>query len=169
MKTLSILLLIVVVSFTVLAQEEEATLSGRQAPNFKLENLDGDYVELNQFLGEGPVLLSFWATWCKPCLEELQEYQKIYDEFKDKGFKMLAISVDDVRTLAKVKPYIRSRGYTFPVLLDSNSDVARIYYAQAVPFSVLMDKNGVILYSHLGYTRGDELELKEKIEELLKQ
>src|SRR3970040_372812 len=76
----------------------------RKGPNFKLEDLDGNTVELNSELGDGPVLLSFWATWCKPCLEELNEYKKIYGEYKDKGFKMYAISTDDEKTVAKVKP-----------------------------------------------------------------
>jgi len=168
MKIISYLVLTLLLAFSGFAQEDD-TQQGRQAPNFKLENLDGDYVELNQVLGNGPVLLSFWATWCKPCLEELVEYQKLYDEYKDKGFQILAISIDDVRTVAKVKPFVRSKHYSFPILLDTNMDVARIYYAQAVPYTVLMDKDGKIVYTHLSYMRGDELQVKKKLDELLKE
>jgi len=120
-------------------------------------------VELNNEVGEGPILLSFWATWCKPCIEELSEYKKIYKDYKDKGFKMFAISTDDERTVAKVKPFVKSKGFDFPVLLDTNSDISRLYYAQSVPYSVILDKKGMIIYSHLGYMKGDEVKVKEII------
>ncbi|MDX1373839.1 MAG: TlpA disulfide reductase family protein [Nitrososphaeraceae archaeon] len=155
------------ISTSIFAQSETDGI--KKAPNFKLENLDGDVVTLNNEIGEGPILLSFWATWCKPCIEELAEYKKIYKEYADDGFKMFAISTDDERTVAKVKPYVKSKGYEFPVLLDTNSDVARLYYAQAVPFSVLIDKAGQIVYTHLGYMRGDEVNVKKKVEEIIKQ
>jgi peroxiredoxin len=120
-------------------------------------------VELNNEVGEGPILLSFWATWCKPCIEELAEYKKIYKDYKDKGFKMFAISTDDERTVAKVKPFVKSKGFDFPVLLDTNSDISRLYYAQSVPYSVILDKKGMIIYSHLGYMKGDEIKVREII------
>ena len=156
------------VSFSVLAQNEE-DLTGRKAPNFKLINLDGKYVELNKETGTGPILLSFWATWCKPCLEEMAEYNKIYDQYKDKGFTLLAISTDTEKSIAKVKPYIKSKGYYFTVLLDTNNEAARKYYAQQMPYTVLIDKNGNIVYSHLGYMKGDEQKVEKLISELLEK
>lgn len=168
MKILTYLFLALTIAVFANAQEE-TTQTGRKAPNFKLENIEGDYVELNQYLGKGPVLLSFFATWCKPCLEEMVENQKLYDEYKEKGFQLIGISTDDERTVAKVKPYVRSKHYTFPILLDTNSEVSRIYYAQAIPFTVLLDKNGTIVYSHLGYMRGDELQIKKRVKEMLEK
>ena len=160
-------LVLIVVSFIAFAQPDTDGL--RKGPNFKVENLEGDIIELNKELGNGPILLSFWATWCKPCIEELSEFKKIYNEFKDNGFKMFAISTDDERTVAKVKPFVKSKNYDFPVLLDTNSDVARLYYAQAMPFSVILNEDGYIVYSHLGYMRGDELKVREKISEMINQ
>lgn len=155
-----------IASFT-FAQDEE--LSGKQAPNFKLTNLEGKYIELSKETGSFPILLSFWATWCKPCLEEMGEYNKIYETYKDKGFKLLAISTDTEKSIAKVKPYIKSKEYQFPVLLDTNGDVARKYYAQQMPYTVIIDKNGNIVYSHLGYMKGDEKKVESLILELLEK
>ena len=160
-------LFVIVISYLAFAQPDPDGI--RKGSNFKLENLEGDIVELQAELGDGPVLISFWATWCKPCIEELGEYKKIYNEFKDKGFKMFAISTDDERTVAKVKPFVKTKNYNFPVLLDTNSEVARLYYAQAMPFSVILNKDGYIVYSHLGYMRGDELKVRDKISEMINQ
>ncbi|MBK7632041.1 MAG: TlpA family protein disulfide reductase [Ignavibacteriales bacterium] len=166
MKFLYLIIFVVFVSLPILAQNEE-DLTGRKAPNFKLVNLSGKYVELNNETGNGPILLSFWATWCKPCLEEMAEYNKIYKEYKDKGFNLLAISTDTEKSVAKVKPYIKSKGYDFTVLLDTNSEIARKYYAQQMPYTVLVDKYGNIVYSHLGYMKGDEKKVEKLISELL--
>ena len=93
MKIISVIILLLSLSVLTLAQPDSEGF--RKGPNFKLENIEGDIVELNEELGEGPVLLSFWATWCKPCIEELSEYKEIYKDFKEQGFKMFAISTDD--------------------------------------------------------------------------
>jgi len=159
-----LILFFLVFSVILFAQGSENKLQGT-APNFELEDIEGDIYELNDFLGKGPVLVCFWATWCKPCIEELKAYNKIYEEYKDKGFTIVAISTDSERSIAKVKPFISSMNYTFQVLLDPNSDVARQYYARAIPYSVMIDKEGNILYSHVGYLRGDEI----KVEEIVKQ
>lgn len=163
--------LILAITFCLLTvnsfSQENKSLSGRKAPNFKLEDLDGNIIELKNLIGKGPIILSFWATWCKPCLEEFVEYHKIFLEFKTKEFNLIAISTDNEKSIAKVKPFIKSKGYQFPVLLDVNQEVARKYYAQSVPYSVLIDKKGNIFYSHLGYVKGDEVQMRKKIEELL--
>lgn len=166
MKFLSLIIFVLFISLPILAQNEE-DLSGRKAPNFKLLNLNGKYVELNKETGNGPVLLSFWATWCKPCLEEMAENNKIYNLYKEKGFTLIAISTDTEKSVAKVKPYIKSKGYNFTVLLDTNSEIARKYYAQQMPYTVLIDKSGNIVYSHLGYMKGDEQKIEKLISELL--
>ena len=161
MKIVLIVFSVVVFSVSLFSQENSEGI--RKGPNFTLEDLDGDLVELNNEVGEGPILLSFWATWCKPCIEELNEYKKLYSDHKGDGFKMFAISTDDENTVAKVKPLVKSKGWSFPVLLDTNSDAVRLYYAQSVPFSVILDKKGMIIYSHLGYMKGDEEKVKQII------
>ncbi len=168
MKFVLSLFFVLLISLPITAQTEE-DITGRKAPNFKLVNLDGKYVELNSITGNGPILLSFWATWCKPCLEEMVEYNKIYEQFKDKGFLLLAVSTDTEKSVAKVKPYIKSKDYKFPVVLDTNSEVSRKYYAQQMPYTVIIDKNGNIVYSHLGYMKGDEQKVEKIISELLEK
>lgn len=148
-------------ALSVFAQE------GKKAPDFSLDNIDGDPVTLSENTGSGPVVLSFWATWCKPCIEELPHLEKIYAGLKDKGLKIFAISVDGEKTTAKVEPFAKTRGMQIPVLLDPNGDVARAFYAKDVPFTVLLNAAGEIVYTHSGYKLGDELELMDKIIKLI--
>jgi cytochrome c biogenesis protein CcmG/thiol:disulfide interchange protein DsbE len=167
MNKLIIILLLFLFVINMKAQEKNGQ-TGRQAPNFQLINIDGDYSDLKSLLGDGPVLLSFWATWCKPCIEELTAYKKLYEDYKDKSFKIAAISIDDESSVAKVKPFIKSKRYPFIILLDTNSEAARKYYAQTVPYSVLINKSGEIIFTHSGYMKGDELILKREIDKIIK-
>jgi cytochrome c biogenesis protein CcmG/thiol:disulfide interchange protein DsbE len=160
-------LLVIAALILILAVQSARAQSGREAPDFTLEDLDGDWVSLQDVVGDGPLLISFWATWCRPCLEELRELQILFEEYEPRGLTMLAISTDSERSIAKVKPLVRSKGYTFCVLLDTNSDVARLYYAQNIPYTVIIDSAGSIVYTHMGYRKGDELEVREVIDGLL--
>ncbi|MDP2303559.1 MAG: TlpA disulfide reductase family protein [Ignavibacteria bacterium] len=162
-----ILFLTIIVLFTNVFPQGEDSHQGKKAFNFKGTDLDGKSIELNKLLGKGPTLVSFWATWCKPCMEELDEYQKIYSEFKDKGFNFIAISTDNEKTIAKVKPFVKSKQFSFTVITDSNSEIARKYYAYQIPYSLIIDKTGTIIYSHTGFMKGDEKKVKNIIENLL--
>jgi peroxiredoxin len=134
-----------------------------------LENLDSEIIELYDFVGKVPVLLCFWSSCCKSAVAQVEAFSVLYKKHKEEGFVLLAIATDDEKTVAKVKPYVKSRKFKFPVLYDTDGDVARIYYAFDVPFSVLIDKSGMIVYSHLGYMKGDEIVLEEKINSLIKK
>ncbi len=156
-------LIFILTSFSFIIAQEQSEEIQVNTQNFVLENIEGEYVELEQFIGKGPILLSFWATWCKPCKEELKEYNKLYKEFSDSGLTVLAVSIDNEKSMSKVKPYIKTNGYDFTVLLDPNSEVARMYYARMVPYSLIIDKTGKVIYTHLGYKKGDELEVRKII------
>lgn len=162
-----IIIITLLISFTGLAQIVGNDQQGRIAPNFELEDINGDIFALYEIRGKGPIILSFFASICKPCRDQTEAFSKIYSDYKDEGLMLIAISTDDQKTVAKVKPYIKSKGYTFPVLYDTNSDITRIYYALAIPYSVVIDKNGRIVYTHLGYMKGDEIEVNNEIRQLL--
>ncbi|MBT8386691.1 MAG: peroxiredoxin family protein, partial [Ignavibacteria bacterium] len=133
MKQKLIILITILISFTGIAQIIEVEHQGRIAPNFELENINGGIFELNEIKGNGPIILSFFAAICKPCRDQTEAFSKIYNKHKDEGLMLIAISTDDQKTVARVKPYIKSKDYSFPVLYDTNNDAARIYYAQAIP------------------------------------
>jgi peroxiredoxin len=157
------LIIVLLLFFTVNLYAQEWKI----APSFSLENLEGEVVTLEENLDSGAVLISFWATWCKPCIEELPEIEKMYREFKEKGLKVFAISTDGEKTSAKVEPFAKSKKFSLTVLLDPNSDVARKYYANNVPHTVLINSKGEIVFSHSGYKKGDEIQLREKVLETL--
>ncbi|MCK5347011.1 MAG: TlpA family protein disulfide reductase [Candidatus Heimdallarchaeota archaeon] len=164
-----ITLILILIFSVVLTAQEKTDQDIKKAQNFFLEDLDGDFVELDEITGEGPILLSFWATWCKPCIEEMKELNRIYEEYKSEGFNLVAISIDSEKSVSRVKPFIKSKNYDFTVLFDTNSEVARIYYAQAVPYTVLLDENGSIVYSHMGYKKGDEIVIENLIKSLIQK
>ncbi len=138
-----------------------------EVESFSLRNLDGDLVSSDDSIGKGPVLLDFWATWCKPCMKNLPKVEKIYQEYADRGLTVLAINEDGTRSLSKVEPLVNSLGLTFPVLIDENRDVMRLYNVNGLPTSILIDENKQIVVTLRGYRPGDEADLKEKLNELL--
>lgn len=137
-----------------------------QIPSVKIKNVSGDLVNTTDIAaGGGPVIVSFWATWCKPCIQELQTYHGLYDDWKTKyNAKIVAVSIDDSRNASKVAPFIKSRNWTFDVLLDINQDFKRAMNVNNVPHTFVI-YNGKIVFSHAAYSSGDE----EEVEELLKK
>jgi len=138
------------------------------APDFTLPDIAGNNYQLAKNFGKGPILINFWATWCLPCRSEMKALKKIYKKYKDDGLQILSISVDDPRTVSKVKGAVRTNRYPFTVLLDTNSEVFQLYQGTNPPLSILIDKNGEIVYTHTGYRKGDEINLQKKIAKLLK-
>jgi peroxiredoxin len=169
MKTLLVVQIVVSIFVTPLAQSDDHFNSSRTAPNFILENLDREIIELNNYLGDGPILLCFWSSCCKSAVAQVEAFSSLYEKYRDKNFVMLAIATNDEKTIAKVKPYIKIKKFEFPVLYDTDGNVVRTYYAFDVPFSVFIDSSGKIIYSHLGYMKGDETEVEKIIIGLLKE
>ncbi|NCG22421.1 MAG: redoxin domain-containing protein [Rhodobacterales bacterium] len=142
-------------------------MAGDKATDFTLRNLSGEAVTLSDHTGK-VVILSFWATWCGPCKEEMPHLQKLYTEKKEEGLVLLSISTDDARSASKVKPYIKSKGYDFTVLLDRESTVISTYNpAKTMPYTVVIDKNGHVAQVTSGYNPGDEEALGALVTKLL--
>jgi peroxiredoxin len=137
------------------------------APAFSLKDLNGRRVALDDLLGKGPVLIDFWATWCKPCIKELPHLHDMYLTYRDRGFQVVAISEDSPRSLSKVKSFVAGNRYEFLVLLDENGTVQRKFNFRALPYTVLLDRDGRVVHSRMGYRPGDEKVLEEKLVALL--
>lgn len=146
-----------------------APVQAQQAPDFTLRNLENQEVSLSDLRGK-VVLINFWATWCGPCQVEMPHLQRMHDELGGQGLTILAVSVDEARTSSRVKPHIKSKGFTFPVLLDTATEVVSQYNPQkTLPYSVLVDRQGNVSWRHSGYSPGDEVALEAKVKELLEQ
>ena len=133
------------------------------APDFTLPNIEGKEVTLSKILAEGPVIIDFWATWCKPCIKAFPSLQAMYEKYRDRGLSVVTISVDSPRSRAGVAPLIKSKKYTFEVLLDTQGRVAKKYNAVALPRTVLLAPDGKIVFATVGYRPSNH----EKMEEAL--
>lgn len=135
-------------------------------PNVEVKDIDGNIVNVQSIMDDGvPVILSFWYTTCKPCLQELGAINDAYvDWIEEAEFKVVAVSTDDSRSSAKVKPMVGGRGWTdFTILLDENSDLKRAMNVQTQPTVFVLDREGNVVYTHTGYTPGSEEELFDQI------
>ena len=143
--------------------------AGEQAnvPNFVLEDLAGKNVSLADLRANGPVVIDFWATWCKPCLREMPHLDELQKQYGKSGLSVVAISIDDTRSVAKVKSYVETHDYGFKVLLDSNQRVLRQLQGTGVPYLVVVSADGQRIYSHSGYREGDEQALAKVVAEAM--
>lgn len=135
-------------------------------PSITIKNLKGSDIAFSNLFAEDTVttyIVSFWATWCSPCIKELDAINDNLPDWETKvPVKLLAVSTDDSRTINRVKPFVAGRGWDFDVYTDVNSDLRRSLNIPNVPFTMLI-KNGKIIYQHEGYLPGSEDELFEKI------
>jgi thiol-disulfide isomerase/thioredoxin len=145
-----------------------SVMAQKQIPNLSLTNLEGKSIALKADFAEKDKLyvFSFWATWCTPCINELDEMNEVQDEWKKTiNFEIIAVATDDSRTQKRVKPLVNGKGWDYKVLLDTNQDFKRALSIVNIPYTIVV-KNGEIVHIQNGYVPGNEKELVEKLKTL---
>ena len=147
-----------------------STSAFAQLPSVMLKTLDGKTIDTSKLNNDGkPFIISFFATWCKPCNRELKAIHEKYADWQDEtGVKVIAISIDQAQNINKVKPLVDSEEWEYEVLLDPNSDFSRAMGVRMIPHVFIIDGDGKIAESRSGYTDGGEDHLIEKVRELIK-
>lgn len=137
-------------------------------PSVDVKTLDGKTVNIQDFLGNGKTtVISFWATWCSPCKRELDAISEFYPDWQEEfNVELLAITIDDARSLAKVPALVETKGWEYTVLSDVKGDLKKALNFQTVPQTIIVNGEGEIVYTHSGYNSGDEYELEEKLKAL---
>ena len=142
-----------------------SSLSQNIVPNTKLKNLESEFIYSNDVLTENNFyIVSFWATWCIPCINELDAIVDIYEELEKDNIEVIAISTDDARTKKRVRPMINGKDWNFKILLDENHDLKRALNIVGIPHTIIT-KGTKIIYRRIGYSPGEEVDLFEFIRE----
>lgn len=137
--------------------------------NVSIKTLDGRTVQTSVIQNDGkPIIVSFWATWCKPCNKELDAIMEVYEEWQaETGVKLVAVSIDDARSSSRVKPHVDGRGWDYEVYLDPNQDFKRAMNVVNVPHTFVINGKGEIVWEHTTYVEGSEEELFEIVKKTL--
>ncbi len=140
-----------------------------QIPAVDIKKLDGGIINTSKFENNGsPIIISFWATWCKPCKQELENIHEVYEDWQEEtNVKLIAISIDDARNTSKIKPLVNAKGWEYEVYQDSNREFATRMGVNPIPHTFLLNKDLEIVWDHVTYSDGDEDELYEKILQII--
>ena len=155
-------------AFSVFAASSLASsgLTGRPAPDFALKSTSGDNLRLSEHRGD-VVMVNFWATWCGPCRQEMPLLDELYSRYQRVGFSLLGVNIDD--NSSKAMNMISELGVSFPVLFDNRKEVSKLYNVDAMPVTVIIDREGTVRYVHQGYKPGYEEMYLDQIRSLLRE
>jgi peroxiredoxin len=142
------------------------TLDGAAAPDFTLKSRSGKNLRLSDFRGQ-VVMLNFWASWCGPCRTEMPILEKMYRRYSKLGFVILGVNTE--QDSSKAIAYLRDIKVSFPILYDTSSKVSKLYNNQAMPTTILIDRNGKMRFMHEGYKSGYERDYKKQIKKLIRE
>ncbi len=164
MSKLGWLLLVLLTMFFV--NEARAVGIRDEAPDFTLKSLDGNNLRLEEFRGK-VVLINFWASWCGPCRQEMPLLDRLHHRYEETGFTVLGVNVEgDSKPAQEI---VDKTKVTFPVLIDEGQKVSELYDLEAMPSTIVIDRDGVIRYIHLGYKPGDESKYVEVVKKLIRE
>ncbi len=165
-KYFFVLISLWLITSTTQAQGDVSTY--QKLPSIKLKTMKGLPYTSDSITNNGkPFIISFWATWCKPCIRELTAIAEVYDDWvAETGVKLYAISIDDARSTSLVGPLINGKGWEYEVLLDQNSDFKRAMNVGPIPHTFLLDGSGKVVYQHTSFATGDELGLIDMVRKL---
>jgi len=168
MKKITSLLFAISFVFIGFSQETDAhEESQKQLPSVQLKDMDGQIVNTAALGLKGPIVISFWATWCSPCKRELNTIHEMYTDWQEEtGVTLVAVTIDDEKTKNAVPLYVNGKGWEYLVLMDPNGDFKRAMGVNNVPHTFLIDTAGNIVYSHNNYAPGDEEILYQEIKKL---
>ncbi len=146
-----------------------STIALAQIPQVTLKDINGNTVNTAELSNDGkPFVISFFATWCKPCMRELDAISEVYQDWQDEtGMKIIIVSIDDGQNVAKVRPLVDSKGWEYEVLLDPNGDFKRAMNVQMVPSLFILNADGSVVDSRTGYADGSEEHIIELIRTLI--
>lgn len=136
------------------------------APDFTLKSLDGGNLRLEEYRGQ-VVLINFWASWCGPCRQEMPLLDRLHQRYEDTGFAVLGVNVEG--QAAPAREVVESTRVSFPVLIDEGQLVSQLYRLEAMPSTIVVDRDGRVRYIHRGYKPGDESKYVEVVKELIRE
>lgn len=170
MKKIFLMTLVLLACVCVKAQDSGNDKHLAKLPAIDIQTLDGKVFNTADIQNEGkPIIVSLWATWCKPCIAELLAISDEYEDWvEETGVKLYAIAIDDAKTSARVAPFVNGKGWDYTVLLDVNSDFKRAMNVNDVPYMCILNGNGEIVWQHTSYAPGSENEVYEIIKGLVK-
>jgi len=166
MKGLSIKLLGAVLAILMGASLASSGLTGQTAPDFVLKSATGENLRLSEYRGD-VVMINFWATWCGPCRQEMPLLDELYGRYQRVGFNLLGVNIDDDSRRAMAM--VDELGISFPVLFDEEKKVSKLYEVEAMPLTILLDREGTVRHIHHGYKPGYEQNYLNEIRSLLRE
>ncbi|HEX8547428.1 MAG TPA: TlpA family protein disulfide reductase [Cytophagaceae bacterium] len=152
MKALTLLIVLAVVPYFAQSQ------TSKKVPGIQVSNLEGDKTLVTEHINkEGLTIINFWATWCKPCIQELDNIQKVYPNWeKETNVKMMAMSIDEARSAVRVGPLVENKEWSFGVFLDTSNELRKALEIDNIPHTYVLNKKGEIIWEHDSYVEGDE-------------